>query len=571
VSDLYGVVKIRGNNTKEGQTSIDFLTGMTLFILTLLFALNFMFGMVQPYTSTSGDSIQVADRVSDRMYTDLLTSSGQPPGYFNYGNVSEFFENTSEDEIRDKLGLSDVNNYNLTVSSEYTSYGTRDGLIAYWPFNERRSEQANDVAGPFGERLHGEIEGNVTTDVRGISSSGAYRFNNAEAAVNVTNDTDLNPADTGNMTLSAWVKREGSSPDEFQTIAAKGKDNGYQVHLQNGRPTFEKGSGAEAQANMVLNEGEWYHIAAVYNSTASDELKVYVNARSDPSWEGSDTIAAAPGDNFGIGKNVNRTADPDDRYFDGVIDEVRLYDRALSQNEITELYESAGVLSPDKPSPGSPLVNTTYTLGDEVPSGQDIASVSSRKRVGYIGTKEEVGRGGGGGSGITHRVEFSISPGSSLDGASLNEIEIEYPASVNVTPLVQACADSENARDGISPPCPGLVTAGIDGDGDGTIDAGRDASSDVGCCPDGSDPDSGDGLSTDGENVLEIQFNDNYNLNGYDTVIAEYPVGDPDAQFACENAEVDVNNNGDRDLNVCGGEETDDSDVGTVEVNVRVW
>jgi hypothetical protein len=542
----------------DGQTSIDFLTGMTLFVLTLFFSLNFLFGMVQPYTDTGGDRIQVADRASDRLHTDVLSSEGSPPGYLNYTHTSEFFEDMTESEIRNSLGIPETRRFNVTLSSDYTSYGPKNGLLAYWPLNERRSEEARDVtANTLSTPLHGSIEGNVTTDVRGISSSGAYRFNDAEAAVNISEDPQLNPADPGNMTLSAWVRPEGTQPT-YATVAAKGLNNGYQIHLENRRPTFERGTGGEAQSSNPLDNGEWYHIVAVYNSTASDEMSIYVNGEFKDS--DSDTIGAAPGDPFGIGNNLQTSS----RHFNGSIDEVRLYERPLSPSEIRGMYKSAGVLSPEKPDPSvhNTLVNTTYKVGEEVPSRQDIASVSTRTRVGYIGDEEEAKQGID-----VHRVEFPVSVGSPLAGDSLDEISIDYGSgAVDVSPLVDACADSPNARSGTSPPCPGLVTSGIDGDGDLSVDPGRDATDDVECCP------PSDGLMTGGSSdVLEVEFAGNYNLFEGDTVIAEFPVSDPDADFACKNAEVDINGEGiDKTLNVCGDDDKS-SDIGVAEIKVTMW
>ena len=531
------MVKIRQKNSREGQTSIDFLTGMTLFILTLLFALQFMFGMVQPYSSTAGESIQVADRASDRLYTDIFTSSDQPPGQFEYARFSSFFENASEDEIREALSISDASRFNITVSSDYTGYGSKDGLIAYWPLNERRSETARDIHGSLSTRLHGDVEGNVTTDVRGISSSGAYRFEDTQAAVNVSDDPALNPADTGNMTLSAWVRPEGSQP-EFATVAAKGLNNGYQMHLDsssgdNRYPTFEQGAGNEVDWGAPLSNGEWYHLVAVYKNLSSDNYaELYVNG--DLKENDTLTIAAASGDNFGIGNNLQTS----DRHFNGSIDEVRLYDRALHGDEVRNLYKSAGVLSPDKPDPGSSdtLVDTTYTRGYEVPSGQDIASVSSRKRVGYIGSRN------------SQRVEFAASSGSALIGDSLNEIRLEYPPVVDVSAFVNSC----------SVPCSSL-TVGLDGDDNGAIDPGRDATADVNGISKGAS-----------DNVLEIGLIGNYNINSGDTIIAEFPLETSDSK--CKDVDVTVNGypSTTTGLDVCNSPERG-SGIGTTEIDVKVW
>jgi hypothetical protein len=567
---------------------------MTLFILTLIFTLNFMTGMIQPYSSTAGESVDIADRSSDRIYTDTLSSSGQPPGYFNYTHFSDFFENYSTSEIRTTLGLPDTRDFNITVSSDYTSYGTKEGLVSYWPLNERRSEEAADVAGEYGERLYGEVQGNVTTDVRGISSSGAYRFDGPDAAVNVSADPELNPADTGNLTLSVWVKPDASQPADFATIAAKGVNSGYQMHLEDTggasrNPVFEggaTGSPPEAQWYNPLDAGEWHHIVGIYQNHSSapenEYLELYVNGDLKvTNWENGsdDAIAAAPGDSFGIGNNLQDA----NRHFNGDIDEVRLYDRVLSEDEIREIYQKSGILSLGKPDIGShdSLDDTKYVVGDKIPSGQDIASVSSRTRVGYIGKREEVGSddGGGGGGRSTQRVEFPIVPGSPSVGNSLDTLEIVYPNDVDVTPLINECADSTNAQNGISPPCPGLIEVGLDTNGDGTTDV--DATGEVECCPPDPDPNVGDGVMVPSSvwtdtNGLRIELGNGPNLDAGDTVVAEYPIGDPKARTGCSNAEVTVNadsENNQKSLNVCGDSESGDgsSDIGTVEVKIKVW
>ena len=544
---------------------------MTLFILTLVFAFQFMFGMVQPYTSTAEDSNRISDRVSDRGYTDVLSSSNSSPGEFSYSNLSDFFENTTESEVKEKLGLEDVNNFNITVSSGYTGYGTQEGLVAYWPMNERRSAEATDVANEPGERLNGEIQGNVTLDVRGISSSGAYRFRGPDAAVRVESDQSLNPAaDTGNMTVSAWVKREPDAPqpdDNFGTIVAKGFNDGYQMHLEGGEPVFEKGTGAEAQASKTLDNNKWYHLAGVYNSTASDRLKMYINGQLEA--EDNDTIGNAPGDDLGIGKNLQNT-DPDERFFGGAIDEVRIYERALSSGEITELYTTASKLSPSKAdkSTNSPLTNTTYRLGKKAPSGQDIASVSTRKRVGYVDFESgDSGDGGSGGGKNVNRVEFTVD-----EDDAQGSVEIRYGSGVDTGIIEEACLEAPNGDGSVNnseAPCPGTITIGIDGDGDGKIDPGRDASDDIECCPNPSNGNDGV-IPENGNNTIRIETRGNYNIFAGETLIVEYPK----IHDGCVGVEAVANGNGNtKNVESCATGSSSDTGpgTGTVEITVRTW
>jgi len=568
------------NGVNGAQTSIDFLTGMTLFLLTLIFVLNSLFSTVQPYTSTADSGVS-SDRVSDKLFTDSLTSSDLPPGYLNLTRTTQFFENASEGEIRSRLSIPDTRSFNVSLSSDYTSYEPTRRLVAYWPMNERDSGEAVDVAGR--ERIPGGIEGNVTIDVRGMFSSGAYSFEGPDAAVNVSNDSILMP-DTDSLTLSAWVKTTGAQPT-FATVAAKGLNDGYQMHLQNRRPTFEKDSGSEAQSSVTLDDGEWYHIVGTYeNSSTSDNLKIYVNGASKPSWEGDGELGDAAGDNLGIGNNLQ---DPD-RHLNGYIDEVRLYSRRLTEEEIKDLYDEGDILTPDSTAltdgnqSNRTVKDVKYTRGSETPDEGDVASVSSRRRVGYIGedpnspepnvfAKRE----------STQRVEFPVLPDSDTVGNSLDAVRIEYPTGVDVRPIIEDCRQSSNSQDGIKPPCPGLIRIGIDTDGDGIID--EDGTDNVECggtpCPLTPNPNNGDGVMVSPEtwpakNSLRIELGNGPTPEDGDDVIVEYPLAG--AQSACDSADVSVNpdsENNEKGLNVCGDTGTFDPvpNIDTIEVEVKVW
>lgn len=568
------------NSDGRGQTSIDFLTGMTLFILTVVFAFQFMFGMVQPYSSTAEESTRISDRVSDRLYTDILSSPNGSPGELSYGSVSSFFENRSESEIREVLGLSKTDRFNITLSSDYTSYGVRDNLVAYWPMNERRSEEATDIANEPGERLNGDIQGNVTVGVRGISSSGAYRFDGDDAAVRVDGEA-LIATDSRKMTFSAWVKPEGSQPADYSTIVAKGSNTGYQMHLENDgatrNPVFEGGDYGdppEAQWNTPLEVDRWHHVVGVYensSATSDNTFRLYVNGELKKETTTSRSIANAPGDNFGIGNNLNNA----DRHFNGVIDEVRVYDTALSPDEVTDLYTAAGVLSPDAPdrSTNSPLKNVSYRLGDKAPSGQDIASVSTRKRVGYIsfgGDGSGDGGGGGGNVGNRNRIEFTA-----ISSNSQNSIRIEYGtgSGVDTGVIEEACLEAPNGDGSIDSnqaPCPGTITIGIDGDGDGRIDSGRDASDDIECCPNPSNGDDGV-IPKNSNTTIRIETSGNYNLNNGETLIVEYPK----VHEGCMDVTANANGDGFETVRSCatgsGSSSGTGPDTGAVEVTVRVW
>jgi hypothetical protein len=87
--------------------------------------------------------------------------------------------------------------------------------------------------------------------------------------------------------------------------------------------------------------GQWVFIAAVYDQEAST-VKLYVN---DALYEETGSLASG-WDYVNIGKNPSFGA-----YFYGTIDEVRIYNYALSAAEIQALYESVSIPSTPTPTP----------------------------------------------------------------------------------------------------------------------------------------------------------------------------------------------------------------------------
>ena len=85
----------------------------------------------------------------------------------------------------------------------------------------------------------------------------------------------------------------------------------------------------------ILEEGEWYHIASTYNG---DTLRIYINGvlsgrRNYTSHTGISTRSFP----LTIGTDV---FDPSPVYLKGVVDEIRIYDRAFSEEEIVQLYDA---------------------------------------------------------------------------------------------------------------------------------------------------------------------------------------------------------------------------------------
>ena len=141
------------------------------------------------------------------------------------------------------------------------------------------------------------------------------------------------------MTLSAWI-RIGANPSDDGGIVAKLAGAGWQ--LKTSPDTGVRTAAIQISSNgsnaiqrysaTVLNTNTWYHIAGVYNAAAAT-LSIYVNGVLD----NGVLSGTVPSSQFNSTSGVNigqRTGFPGTFNFLGVIDEVHVFNRALTAAEV---------------------------------------------------------------------------------------------------------------------------------------------------------------------------------------------------------------------------------------------
>jgi len=204
-----------------------------------------------------------------------------------------------------------------------TATDTSIGLIAYYPFNGN----ANDESG-YGN--NGTINGATAVADKSGKASSAYSFDGYTKYINVKNGAIL--GSSANFTVAAWVKWDGGGPAAaFEEIYCEGSSNDIiDLCLVDGVPEFIVlgSSWVTLKAPAAITVNTWHYIAAVLQSGVGG--KIYV----DGQLAGTDTNMLPAGQlpyETDIGRFVGNGGS---RYFSGVIDEVRVYNRALSPSEV---------------------------------------------------------------------------------------------------------------------------------------------------------------------------------------------------------------------------------------------
>lgn len=242
-----------------------------------------------------------------------------------------------------------------------------DGLVGYWSFDEGGGTIANDYSG---NNNNGTVYGSPNW-VTGISGS-ALQLDGINDYVAVPNSASLNPPNA--ITLAAWYKPvsfPGSGNDPVIDKAYISHTYPwYQYHLgvtgdQYSQDQAEFGcdvttDGVVHGARTPLNfwtPGTWYFLTGTYDGSA---LKFYVDGELIDEEPASGTMTDY-GKPVHFGKQVNSN-----NYLPGTIDEVRIYNIALSDAEICQLYNTFGPWDQEKLffDPAQQSYTLFYTDGD---------------------------------------------------------------------------------------------------------------------------------------------------------------------------------------------------------------
>ncbi len=233
-------------------------------------------------------------------------------------------------------------------------------LIGWWKLDETSGLTAADSSVFGNDGTLPNMAGNEWTN--GIVG-GALEFDGTDDYVSVPSSSSLQL--TSALTLAGWIKADSwGSGDEVDPIARKGEGNpnNYQLAVVDGRATFYL-DGGEAdddgfEGNTVLNTGQWYHVAATWNGST---VRVYVDGviDNDPSDLRGDNIGTDTRP-FYIGGRSGTDL------LDGILDDIRIYNRVLRDVEILGVMAGDGAEYPlasgPNPADGVMLEDTWASL-----------------------------------------------------------------------------------------------------------------------------------------------------------------------------------------------------------------
>jgi hypothetical protein len=214
-----------------------------------------------------------------------------------------------------------------------------NGLVSFYSF----TGNANDTV----SNNHGTVvSASLTTDRFGNPNS-SYKF---IASLNSGINLPSNVFHFSNYTYSFWMKMSTLPPlgdrSVLISIGGFGGDQGVSINNEyfggveqfDGIGSYSGGSTAVYTNGPKLDTGLWYHVVSVRDTNF---VKTYVNGNLVAVSNSSNGALPTYGNSSGarIGSRFNQSLD-----FDGLIDDVRIYNRGINQNEVRALYQENACL-----------------------------------------------------------------------------------------------------------------------------------------------------------------------------------------------------------------------------------
>jgi len=202
-----------------------------------------------------------------------------------------------------------------------------EGQIAYYPFNL-------NVRDTSGHQNHGQIHGDlIFVYDRHEKPNRACYFNGVNAYVSVSHKDELNL--TNEWTIACWVIPYNLKGPHIILSKSKGAGtDGYILkdHNSTEKIRMELFNFADLSSKTSLVIGNWTFITVTYNR---DQMKIYYDGLLDNQINCSTPIVGNA-DDLMIGTYALMTAYRE--YFEGIIDDVRIFNRVLNSAEINDLY-----------------------------------------------------------------------------------------------------------------------------------------------------------------------------------------------------------------------------------------
>lgn len=259
----------------------------------------------------------------DLVYDDLATEFSSPGDTYNY-QMSESVNSATPD---------------ITVTAISIGSGVLGPVdtLAWWKLNDASGLTATDSSGnSYDGALTNMIGDEWTTGVLGDG----LQLDGNEDYIELATFPDL----TNNFTMAVWINATNASGDERVFADDQNNLGGYALSIGDagdGRIRFfsRNISPVSLDSGQVITPGTWHHLVGLHDADAQ-QRRIYVDGQlvAEDSGSYSGIWGIDPG-LAALGGEVDGTSESSSNWrFDGTMDDFRVFNRVLSEDEIIDLY-----------------------------------------------------------------------------------------------------------------------------------------------------------------------------------------------------------------------------------------
>jgi MSHA biogenesis protein MshQ len=208
--------------------------------------------------------------------------------------------------------------------------------VGYWSFDEG---QGNEVKDASPTKNNGKMVGNAKWVDGKFGKALAF---DGSSCVQMEKDLCQWLGKTGS--LSCWIQTKQQGNETFWQApaitgieeAGGGNDIFWGWINQDGKMGMQAGDAESALSSTVITDDKWHHIVLTRNAD-NGEVKVYVDGKAEGSAT-SDSGEKNCGEFKALARRENTGGDP--AYFQGTLDEVKIYNRVLKEAEVQTLFKN---------------------------------------------------------------------------------------------------------------------------------------------------------------------------------------------------------------------------------------
>ena len=232
-----------------------------------------------------------------------------------------------------------------------SSQNLSDGLLLHYDF----SGNANDISG---NNRHATVYAATLTNDRNGNANSAYYFDGVDDYIELPNDNELKPPLP--LTIAFWVRFDDISTTYrslvLDTDFFEDRYTGVWIHAYDGYLTLNFGDGTPNSTDPVnrrsktgstkLSENVWYHVVGIIRGTG--DMAIYINCANDGGTYNGTGGALVYSTNSGVIGKIDTNVDKPPRFLKGALDDIRYWNRALTEDEVELFCESTLAIKEDK-------------------------------------------------------------------------------------------------------------------------------------------------------------------------------------------------------------------------------